>query len=102
MKNIDFPLLLTPEDKVRVAFKQNRGKIEFFIVQYYALVNGRWRTIIRIDTCHGQSPHKHTYHPNRRPYKVHLSGHLNTVFTEADKFVKQNFKKIKENYLNAR
>lgn len=98
MKEPDYVLLLTQEDKIRVAFRQNHGKIEHFIVQYYALMDGRWRTIMRIDTCHSYA-HKHTFHANNRQYVVRLPGDLNIVFTESTNFVTKNFEKIKENYL---
>ena len=98
MKKVEYPIRLTEEDRVRVLFLKDRGKIKHFVIQYYALINGRWRTIMRIDTCH-EFPHKHTYHLKTKEYKVNLSGNFNIVFTESNNFIKRNFYKIKENFL---
>jgi hypothetical protein len=100
MEKVDYIQSLTEEDKVRICFRENRGKIEHFVVQYRALIRGRWFTIMRIDTCHGY-PHKHTFYLHNRQYVIKLSGDMNIVFTESVKFVKENFPKIKENFLNA-
>ena len=101
MKEKDYPLRLTQVDKIRVLFKQNRGIIQHFVVQYYALINGSWRTIMRIDTCHGYA-HKHTFHAKDKEHVIRLPGDLNDVFTESRSFILQNYLKIKENYLRAK
>lgn len=101
MKNADYSYFLSEEDKIRIAFTKKRGKIEFFIVQYSALINSRWRPIMRFDTCHGYA-HKHTFHLRNKEYIIDLTKRgdiLNEVFTESSSYVRQNFNKIKENYL---
>lgn len=101
MKEVDYSYLLTKEDKIRIAFRKKRGKIEYFIVQYSALINGRWRSIMRFDTCHGYA-HKHTFHLKGKEYIMNLTGredNLNEVFTKSSKYVKNNFEKIKSNFL---
>ena len=85
-------------DKIRIHFRQRGNKIELFIVQYYALINGRWRSIMRFDACHGY-PHQHTYYLSGEQRILTLAGDLNTNFTEASKFITRNFKKIKENFM---
>lgn len=97
MKEADYPLQLSSEDKIRIHFKQNKGKVSHFIVQYYALINGRWRTIMRIDTCHGFA-HKHVYYADGKQRVIRIPGELNLVFTESIKYIKKDFLKIKENY----
>ena len=98
MKEKDYPLEFSPEDKVRIFFRQNRGEIDHFIIQYYAKLDGKWRTIMRIDTCHGFA-HLHVFHANGKERVVRLPGDLNSVFTERRDMVMNNFIKIKENYL---
>lgn len=98
VKRIEYIRLLTFEDKVRIHFSKNRGKISKFIVQYYTKVEKRWRTVMRIDNCHGY-PHKHTYHLRKSEFVLLLSQDNNVAFTEAQNFIKNNFKKIKENFL---
>lgn len=102
MKEVDYNIVLTEEDKVRIKFRKKHGRIEHFIVQYFALINSRWRSIMRIDTCHGYA-HKHTYHLNKKEHLVALSESgnvLNNVFTESSSYIKTNFRKIKQNFLN--
>jgi len=101
MKTPDYSYPLTPEDKIRICFRENRGKIEHFIVQYSALIKGRWRSIMRFDTCHGYA-HKHTFHLKDKEYIVNLTkseDDLNGVFTESTRYVKNNFGEIKSNFL---
>lgn len=98
MKEINYTQLLTNEDKVRIYFKKHRGKITKFVVQYFSLINKRWRSIMGIDNCHGY-PHKHTYHLQKKEYVVLLAKNNNIAFTEAKHFVLKDFKKVKENFL---
>lgn len=101
MKETDYSYFLTGEDKIRIAFWKKRGEITRFIVQYSALVNSRWRAIMRIDSCHGYA-HKHTFHLHNKEYAVNLTAKgesLNEVFTQSADHIKANFFKIKENYL---
>lgn len=101
MKEADYSYPLTEEDKIRIAFRKKHGKIEYFIVQYFALINSRWRSIMRFDTCHGYA-HKHTFHLIRKEYIMNLTGpgdNLNEVFTQVSKYVKSDFQKIKSNFL---
>jgi hypothetical protein len=62
------------------------------------LINNRWRSVMRIDTCHGYA-HKHTFHRKNREYVIRLEGDLNEVFTESKESIIKNFRKIKENFL---
>jgi hypothetical protein len=98
MKQIEYTQLLTDEDKLRIEFTQDRGKILKFVVQYYSLINSRWRTIMRIDNCHG-FPHRHVYHLRKMEFKVVLSKDANTAFTEGKEYILKNFQKIAQNFL---
>lgn len=103
MKERDFRYALTQEDtdRIRIAFREEKGAITFFIVQYSALINNRWRSIMRYDTCHGYA-HKHTYNLRKKERIVTLTApgeRLNELFTESSTDIKQNFEKIKENFL---
>lgn len=102
MKKVDYTHSLTEEDKIRIAFREKRGEIEDFTVQYSALINSRWRSIMRIDAHHGYA-HQHTFHFRSTEHIVNLTSpgdRLNEVFTESSKHIKNNFEKIKRNYLN--
>ena len=97
MKEVDYTLPITDGDKVRIYFAKKRGKIVKFIIQYLSLTGGRWRSIIRIDTCHDY-PHIHTYHLQKKENVVRLSGDNNRLFTEYKEYVIKNFRKIKDNF----
>ena len=101
MKTKDYTQLLTNKDKLRIFFVEDRGKIKEFVVQYYSLIDSRWRTIIRIDNHHGY-PHRHTYHLRRKEYRVVLNKDANLAFTESKADIIKNFEKIKENYIFAK
>ena len=98
-RTVEHTYFLTDEDKVRVYFLRKSGKITKFIIQYYALISGRWRTILRVDTCHGPA-HKHTYYLRRKQYLTPLPGDLNQVFPETKKSIIENFAKMKDNFSN--
>ncbi len=102
MKEPDYNLVLTEEDKIRISFTKKHGKVERFIVQYFALINSRWRSIMRVDTCHGYA-HKHTYHLSGKEHLVALSKQgddINPIFTEWSGHIRRNFNKIKQNFLS--
>jgi len=101
VKNVEYLHRLTLEDKVRVRFAKNRGRILKFVVQYYTKIKKRWLTVMRIDNCHSY-PHKHTYHLRKKEFVLVLSQDNNIALTEAQNFIKNNFKKIKENFLFSR
>ena len=98
MQTREYTQLLTDKDKLRIAFTKNKGKILKFVVQYYILTGSRWRTILRIDNCHGFS-HRHIYHLREREYKVMLNKDINLAFTESKEYILKNFEKIKENFI---
>lgn len=76
MEKKNYLQVLSDEDKVRVEFSQNHGKITKFIVQYHSLVGRRWSTVMRIDNCHG-IPHRHVYHLRNKEFKILLAKYSN-------------------------
>ena len=101
MKKVNYKQFLTPENKLDTSFAKNHGKILSFSVNYSALINNRWRYIMRIDNCHGK-PHRHRYYLQRKQFKVLLSSDNNTAFTQSKEYIIKNFEKIRENYLKVR
>lgn len=100
MPEREYTIWLDTENKVRVFFKTNKKSIHHFVVQYYALIDNQWVTLMRIDNSHGYA-HKHTYYLHYGEYKVKLNKDNSTVLNDAIKYVKMNYKSIKENYLNS-
>src|SRR3989344_8495465 len=98
MKEKEYFKRLTEQDKIRIFFRKDRGKIKHFVVQYLSLRGGRWRSIVRVDTCHGY-PHKHIFHANGQQYVTKMRGDLNLIFTESIEYIVDSYKKIMVNYL---
>lgn len=101
LKTTEYSYFLTEHDKLRIYFQEDRGRISYFIVQYSSLIESRWRSIMRYDTCHGYA-HKHRFHLGDEELITDLSqpgDSLNDIFTEATSDIKQNFEKIKANFL---
>jgi len=96
--NKEYLRLLSEQDKVKIKFQTRNGKVVFFVVQYYALINGKWKTIMRADNCHGFG-HLHKYHLQNREFQVSLDQDTAEAFNFAKRHIIENFSKIKENYL---
>ena len=51
------------KDRIRVRFEKDKGEILDLIIQYEALINGKWAAIVRYDCAHGFF-HRDLLHPN--------------------------------------
>lgn len=102
-KNTDYTNPLSEVDKIKIRFSKERGKITKFILQYSGKFDKKWKTILRIDTCHG-FPHMHTYHLQKREINVKLgeSSDINEIFTKYQAYIVKNFQKIRENFTFSR
>ena len=85
MNEIEFIYLLSPDlqDRLRVKATKNKGGIVNFVVQYEALIQGRWRAIVRYDNAH-RFAHRDILHPGGAVDKQPLNfSSLNLAFTFA-------------------
>ena len=85
MNEIEFiyELATDLQDRLRVRATKNRGRIVGFVVQYEALIQGRWRAIVRYDTAH-RFAHRDILHPDGSVEKQPLNfPSLNLAFTFA-------------------
>jgi len=88
-------------DRLSIEFTKHKGKILKFVVQFYSLIDGQYRDIMRIDNYHGTYPHIHKYYYKRKQFKEQLSiDNPNEAFNYAKKFIKNNAETIKENFFN--
>ena len=46
--------MITGQDRIRVRFRKDRGKITAFVVEYETLLKDEWMAIVRYDTARGQ------------------------------------------------
>lgn len=99
MPEKEYRKLLSLEDKLTIRLVTKKGKVVFFVVQYYALIKGKWKTIMRADNCHGTG-HIHRYHLQSKEFKLSLNKENSKAFNDAREHIMKDFIKIKENFLN--
>jgi hypothetical protein len=99
MPDKEYTQFLSLEDKLTIKLVTKNGKVVFFVVQYYALINGSWKTIMRADNCH-KTAHIHTYHLQSKEFKLLLNKENSIAFNDAREHIVKDFEKIKENFLN--
>jgi hypothetical protein len=90
--------IVTDQDRIRVRFKKDRGKIIDFVVQYETLVKDDWVPIIRYDTAHGQ-PHTDVISPDgtRKKRLLHFPN-FNDAFSYAEEDIKTNWERYRQRY----
>lgn len=90
--------MVTGQDRIRVRFKKDRGKITAFVVQYETLVKDQWMAIVRYDTAHGQ-PHTDVMSPDGTKEKrlLHFPN-FSDAFSYAQEDVKANWELYRERY----
>lgn len=90
--------MVTAQDRIRVRFKKDRGKITEFVVQYEALVKGQWLAVVRYDTAHGQ-PHTDVIRPDGTQEKrlLHFPN-FNDAFSYAEEDIKANWELYRRGY----
>lgn len=93
-----YPLSPEFEDRLRVNAVKEKGHITSFIVQYEALIKGKWSPIIRYNTSHGFA-HKDIIHYAGRQDKQPLYfPHLNIAFTFAIQDIKTSWRWYRTGY----
>lgn len=101
MNKVKYEETLGEFDRLSVEFTKHKGKIVKFVVQYYSLIEGKYRDIMRIDNYHGSYPHIHKYYYKHKQFREQLSiANPNTAFNYAKRFIKNNAVIIKENFFN--
>ena len=100
MQEINYVFFLSSEmkDRLRVLAQKQRGEILEFIVQYEALIKGKWWPIVRYDTAHGFA-HKDMLHPDGKVEKqpIYFDSY-NLTFTYATLDLKRSWKEYREKY----
>ena len=93
-----FPLSEDGLDRMRVEAIKEKGAILSFVAQYEALINKKWREIVRYDTHHGFA-HKDIIHPNGKKDKqpLHFQDY-NAAFTFAVDDLKNSWRWYRHGY----
>jgi hypothetical protein len=101
MKNVEFLVMLTAEDRYRHQHARLRGKIIKFSVQYETKVGQTWLPVVRFDTSHGFA-HRDLLDAKGGKRKTPIfAKDLNEalIFAEAD--IKSNWHMYKEQFLRS-
>ena len=53
MGEIEYRLNFTDDDRAKIRFVTIKGKVRYFLVQYEATIQGKWKPVIRYDVAHG-------------------------------------------------
>ena len=93
MKQRAFIRYFDLENRARVSFQVDRGKIRRFVVQYETFSEAAWRPIIRYDTAHGFA-HADLFHSKGKPTKTPLpKGDFNEALTLAQEDINRNWER---------
>jgi hypothetical protein len=90
--------MTTENDRIRVRFTKERGRISEFVVQYESQASDQWHPVIRYDTAHG-SAHTDVMKPDGTTEKrlLHLPNY-NDALSYAEEDVKANWERYKDLY----
>lgn len=97
-KTIIYNLEENDEERLRMEFVTDKGKVKDLVVQYESLLNNEWIAIVRYDCSHGFF-HRDTMKRNgrRRKKEIRVSN-LNEALNYALADIKINWENYKENY----
>jgi hypothetical protein len=85
-------------DRFRYYHFFESGYVVHFVIQYEALISGKWHPIVRYDTAHNR-PHKDLIHPDGSQDKVEFIGHSREeVLTIGERDIKNNWQKYRQRF----
>lgn len=96
----EYLFYLTPErlDRFRYYHFLNNGRIIRFIVQYEALIDGKWYPVVRYDTAH-RRPHKDLLHPDGSQEKIEFYSYTQEeVLTIGERDIKFNWQQYRTQF----
>ena len=87
------------KDRIRVRFEKDKGGILDLVIQYEAMINGKWMPIVRYDCAHGFF-HRDLLYPNGDKEKKAIEvPDLKYGFTFARQDLEDKWVWYKEQYL---
>ncbi|MGE0019415.1 MAG: hypothetical protein AB7S72_07100 [Draconibacterium sp.] len=86
-------------DRIRVRFSKEAGEIIDLVIQYEALIKGKWTAIVRYDCAHGFF-HRDLMHPNGdKEKKVIDAPDLKYAFTFARQDLEDKWEWYREQFI---
>ena len=99
MSDTEYFRLLDDENRIRVKFYTERGRVDKFSVQYESHIEGSWEAIVRYDTAHGFA-HKDVMMPNGSQKKESVDvGDFGSAMTYAQEDLLQKLEQYRDDYL---
>ncbi len=99
LKHKFFIRYLDLDNRVRVSFLIEKGRIKQFIIQYETFLEAQWYPVIRYDTVHGFA-HADLFHPDGTAEKVSMqAADYNEAFTMAEEDINRHWERYLEDYL---
>lgn len=99
METRSFEVSYDSDNRRRVLFTKNRGRIVEFVVQFETFVDGRWKSVVRYDSSHG-FPHRDLYDRRGRKVKAHEALKSCSTAEEALTFALQDINQNWQRYLD--
>jgi len=100
MQEIEYVIYLSAEstDRLRVHAQKEKAEILEFVVQYEAMILGKWQPVVRYDTAHGFA-HKDIIRADGETLKQPLFFETyNLAFTFATLDLKANWKQYRDSF----
>ena len=99
IKEIEFIVMLTPEDRYRHRHARFKGDIISFVVQYETKLLGKWFSVVRYDTEHGFA-HRDLFDRKGSKKKTPIFvKDYNEALTFAEYDIKSNWKIYKQVFI---
>jgi hypothetical protein len=96
MRDIEFAVMLTPDDRYRHKHKSFRGNVLSFSIQYETRLEGEWFPVVRYDTEHGFA-HRDLLDRKGNSRKTPMfTKNYNEALTFAEYEIKSNWKMYKK------
>jgi len=86
-------------DRVRYYHLTEGKRVVEFLIQYEALIEGKWRAVVRYDSAHGD-PHKDILHPDGSQSKEYFPGWSNAhVLTYGQEDIGKRWREYRRAYV---
>lgn len=99
IKEVEFTVMLTQEDRYRHQHVRFRGNILSFVVQYETRIKDKWLPVVRYDTGHGFA-HRDLFDKKGNKSKTPIfTEDYNKALTFAEYDIRSNWKIYKKAFL---
>jgi len=99
LKEIQFVVMLTPEDRYRHKHLRLRVNVLSFVVQYETKLKGKWLPVVRYDSEHGFA-HRDLFDKKGNKKKTPMfTNDYNEALTYAEYDIKSNWEFYKQSFL---